>query len=380
MDDEELGAWLRLLETPGLGRRSVRALLAALGSPHAVLQARPAVLHELVGPQGAAQLAQPPEEEWVARWAQVREWRHAGSDRFVLSPGDSGYPQSLLDTPDPPMLLYAQGRLDWLNKPMLAIVGSRNATAQGVDNARQFARHLADHGWSVVSGLALGIDAAAHEGALQGAGGTVAVVGHGLDTVYPRRNAQLFEQIAECGLLLSEFAPGTPPLAQNFPQRNRIIAGMSAGTLVVEAALASGSLITARLAAESGREVFAIPGSIHSPLSRGCHALIRQGAKLVESAQDILEELGAASGRVAGPGARIDTARPGDPGRPEDISPHGPAGALLRALGGDPLSLDELGQRTGMSAAALGAQLLELEIEGQVARLPGGRFQRRHRG
>lgn len=280
--------------------------------------------------------------------------------------GDPDYPAALLETADPPLLLYAQGRVAQLQMPSLAIVGSRNPTRQGVDNARAFAEHLSHAGLTIVSGLALGIDAAAHEGALTGPSSTVAVVGTGLDQVYPKRNAKLAQRIVEEGLILGEYSLGTPPLPPNFPVRNRIIAGLTRGTLVVEAALQSGSLITARLAAEAGRDVYAIPGSIHSPLSRGCHALLKQGAKLVDTAQDILEDLhlGSAAAR----------ARPAQPSQPSTSDP------LLEALGYDPMGLEALVARTGWSAAQLSAKLLELELDGQVARLPGQLFQRVSQG
>jgi DNA processing protein len=262
----------------------------------------------------------------------------------------------------------------------LAMVGSRNPTAQGAENARQFARALRDAGFVIVSGLALGIDAAAHEGALEASGQTgspgtpptIAVVGTGLDRVYPRRNLDLARRIAAQGLLVSEYPLGTPPLAPNFPKRNRIISGLSQGTLVVEAALASGSLITARTAVEQGREVFAIPGSIHSPQSRGCHALIRQGAKLVESAQDVLEELRLPP--TAAPRGAPDNAPPGESGLANL-----PEGPLLTALGFDPMGIDALVARTGMDAATLQVELLTLELDGRVARLAGGLFQRLER-
>jgi DNA processing protein len=277
----------------------------------------------------------------------------------VVTLGDPLYPAMLLETADPPLLLYLQGRAELLAASSVAVVGSRNPTPQGLENARSFGRHLSQAGWCVVSGLALGIDGAAHEGALEGEGGTVAVVGTGLDRVYPKRHLGLAHRIAAQGLMLSEYALGTPPLAPLFPQRNRLIAGLSRGTLVVEAALQSGSLITARLAAECGRDVFAIPGSIHAPQSRGCHALIKQGAKLVDSAQDILEEL------------RSDAPRP--PAL-ADVPPS--ADPLLGALGYEPVTLDALVERTGMAPGALNVRLLELELEGQVARLPGQLFQR----
>jgi DNA processing protein len=280
----------------------------------------------------------------------------------LLVLGDPAYPPRLLQTADPPLLLYVQGRVAALSEPGVAVVGSRQPTAQGADNARAFAAALGERGLLVFSGLAQGIDGAAHEGALTAAAGTVAVVGTGLDRVYPPRHRDLAHRIAVQGALVSEYAPGTPPLAVNFPQRNRIIAGLALGTLVVEAGLPSGSLITARLAAEAGREVFSIPGSIHAPQSKGCHWLLKQGAKLVETAQDIVEEL-----RVHTP---AQATLPLD--EPEVADP------LLAALGQDPVTMDALIARTGWPTADLTARLFELELEGRVARLPGGLYQRRH--
>jgi DNA processing protein len=357
---DDLDAWLRLLRTPGIGRTSARRLLAACGSPQAVFDARPAALRELVGVEAASALNEaPPRHD--EQLAATHAWLGGEASRHVIVLGDAAYPAALLETADPPLLLYAQGRIDLLRAASIAVVGSRNPTAQGSDNARAFARHLSQAGLAVVSGLALGIDGAAHEGALAEAGSTIAVIGTGADRIYPARHRALAHRIAAVGLLLTEFEIGTPPLAENFPQRNRIIAGLARGTLVVEAALPSGSLSTARAAVEAGREVFAIPGSIHSPQSRGCHALIKQGAKLVESADDVTSEL---QWRAHGSPAKDTTA-------PVAESP------LLRALGHEPTTLDALGARTGMSAADLNAQLLELELDGRVARLPGGLFQRR---
>jgi DNA processing protein len=264
-----------------------------------------------------------------------------------------------LQTADPPLLLYAHGNLAALGQRSLAMVGSRHATAQGLENARAFAKALGDAGLLVVSGLALGIDGAAHDGALAAAAGTIAVVGTGLDRVYPRAHKTLAHRIAGHGALISEFAPGVPAIAANFPQRNRIIAGLSLGTLVVEAALQSGSLITARMALEAGREVFAVPGSIHAPQSKGCHALLKQGAKLVESAADILDEL---KQQAARPAAASAGSAPNDP--------------LIDALGFEPTTLDALQARTGWPTADLTARLLELELAGHVARLHGGLYQR----
>lgn len=368
--DDELAGWLRLLLTPGVGRDSARRLLAALGPPAAIFAAPAAALRSLGGEALAAALAKPP-PDWAAQCAAAAAWLAADATRRVLTLADAQYPATLLHTADPPLLLYAQGRIELLGaRDALAIVGSRSPTAQGRDNARAFAAHLSRAGWCIVSGLALGIDGAAHEGALEGSaeggGGTLAVLGTGVDRIYPARHAALARRIAQAGLLLSEYPLGTPPLRPNFPPRNRIIAGLTRGTLVVEAALQSGSLITARQAAEAGREVFAIPGSIHSPQSRGCHALIKQGAKLVECADDVLAELGAAPLAPPAPGP----AGAGDGGRRDP---------LLDALGYDPASLDALGARTGWPAAELAARLLELELAGHVQRLPGGLYQRRER-
>ena len=377
IDHDELAAWLRLVATPGVGRDTARRLLAQFGSPQDVLGTSTTARRPLAGEATAAALASEP-EGFADLLAATRSWlagRPAdGTDgRDVLALGDPRYPRALLETADPPTLLYVEGRIELLQADSIAIVGSRNPTAQGVENARAFANHLSRAGLVVVSGLALGIDGAAHEGALEGqaaggAGGTIAVVGTGLDLVYPARHRPLAHRIAAAGLLVSEFPIGTASRPENFPIRNRIIAGLARGTLVVEAALRSGSLITARLALEAGREVFAIPGSIHSPQARGCNALLKQGAKLVDSAADILEEFGAA--RPASAGA-VPATEAGRPGRADPV---------LAALGFDPVGLDALVARTGMGAAELSARLLELELAGRIARLPGQLFQRVERG
>lgn len=363
IDRHEIGAWLRLLETPGVGRESARRLLSAFGSPQAVFDAPATVRQELVSASQAAALRNPP-ESFEALLAATLAWLDAdvAEARAVISLGDEHYPKTLLDTADPPLLLYTQGRLNLLQARSMAVVGSRNPTAQGIDNARAFSAHLSNAGLTIVSGLALGVDAAAHAGGLEGTGSTIAVVGTGLDRVYPKRNLNLAHRIASGGLIVSEYPLGTPPLTANFPLRNRIIAGLAEGTLVIEAAVQSGSLITARMANEGGRDVFAVPGSIHSPLSRGCHALIKQGAKLVETAQDILEELQpAAVGRASA----------------QAMSPPREASEpLLNAIGFDPVTLDALVGRTGQSAAELSVRLLDLEFEGRIARLPGQLFQR----
>ena len=356
---EELDAWLRLLRTPGLGRDSARRLLAAFGSAPAVFDASPAARQTLLGPQLAAALGEPPEGH-DQQVSATQSWLAQDATRQVLTLGDADYPPQLLECADPPLLLFAQGRVELLRAPSIAVVGSRNPTPQGAENAKAFAGHLSRSGLTIVSGLALGIDGAAHQGALAGPGSTIAVMGTGADRIYPARHRSLAHRIAEQGLLLTEFPLGAPPLPEHFPMRNRIIAGLARATLVVEAALPSGSLSTARSAVEAGRDVFAIPGSIHSPQSRGCHALIKQGAKLVESADDILGELDWQR-RIEAPAAP-SSAR-GD--------------ALLDALGHDPATLDALSARTGLGTAELNARLLDLELDGAVARLPGGLYQRR---
>jgi DNA processing protein len=365
MDDDELDAWLSLAHRPGLTRVAVRRLLAAFGSPQRVLAATPAALRSVVGGRIDDDVLAAPDADHGLRVDAVRAWLAAGRERRIIALGDADYPAALLQAADPPLLLYAEGPQDALRAPALAIVGSRQATPQGRLNAHAFARDMARRGWAIVSGLASGIDAAAHEGALEGGGLTIAVVGTGLDQVYPAANRALAQRIAERGVVLSEFALGTPPLSSNFPQRNRIIATLARGTLVVEATLQSGSLITARLAVEAGRDVFAIPGSIHQPQSRGCHALLRQGAKLVETSADLLDELTPRAAPVAQAAPASD--EPADAAA-DDV--------VLRALGHDPTTLDALMARCGWPAAELSAHLLELELAGQVARLPGGLFQR----
>lgn len=383
MDRQELTAWLRLSLTPGVGNGSARKLLAAFGLPADIFAQTQNTLTTVVSAaQAAALVREPP--ECTALVAATWDWLQTEPESHrLLTLGDPLYPQSLLNIEDPPLLLYGKGMpqawmLNLLNTKStraMAVVGSRNPSPQGAANARQFSQTLAEAGLCIVSGLALGVDGAAHEGALagaiEGALATVAVVGTGLDRVYPAKHRELAHRIAQHGLLLSEYALGTSPLAANFPRRNRIISGLSIGTLVVEAALQSGSLITARLAAEQGRDVFAIPGSIHSTQSRGCHSLIKQGAKLVESAQDVLEELQSTSAWADH--SEEDLGRGAAP--PE---PHfdGDDSALVQALGFDPVALDGLQARTGLSTADLLAQLMTLELQGLVARLPGGLFQR----
>ena len=365
-DDASLKAWLALSMTSGLGGEGARRLLKEFGSPDAVFAASARSLKSVVKAEVAAEISRGIVDSLLS---PALAWLEDGNNR-VITLADGDYPQSLLNTADPPMLLYVKGRLDLLNRPALAIVGSRNATPQGINNAEAFAQTLSRAGLCIISGMAHGIDAAAHRGALRGQGGywggSVAVVGTGLDKIYPSANRDLAHLLAQQGALISEFPLGTPPLAANFPRRNRIISGMSAGCLVVEASLQSGSLITARLALEQGRDVFAIPGSIHAPQSKGCHALLKQGAKLVENAQDILEELGG----LISPAAR-DTAMQG-------TDTQGVNSALLGHLGFDPVDLDTLGKRSGLTIAELSAMLLVLELEGRISALPGGLYQRIH--
>lgn len=373
MDRFELAAWLRLLETPGIGLARARQLLAAFGSPEAVFEAPSAAWRELLGPKAAEALGQTP-DTLDALLDRTLAWLAEDSRHQLLCLSDADYPEPLLQTADPPLLLYLSGRRELLQANCLAVVGSRSPTPQGRDNAASFALGLSQAGYCVVSGLALGIDGAAHEAALQGPGSTLAVLGTGLDQLYPARHQALGRRIEAAGLLVSEYALGTPPLAPNFPRRNRIIAGASMGCLVVEAALRSGSLITARLASEAGREVFAIPGSIHSPLARGCHELIRQGAALVESPAEMLEALRPLTSKLANKSSPQPARPPQMKSAPE---PDGEPGLVLQALGHDPVTLDALIARGGWPAAQLNALLLELELEGLVARLPGQLFQRR---
>jgi DNA processing protein len=352
--DAELASWLTLSQIPGLGNESQRRLLQVFGSATAILATPAATLKQVVRPAIASAIGKVPNDDTLA---QVALWLEDPLNHIVTL-ADSDYPQALLNIPDPPLLLYVKGRLDLLNHSSLAVVGSRNASVQGIRNAEAFAQAVSEADLCVVSGMAHGIDTAAHMGGLRGRGCSIAVIGTGQDKVYPAANRQLAHQLAHEGTLVSEFPLGTPPLAHNFPRRNRIISGLSLGCLVVEASLQSGSLITARMALEQGREVFAIPGSIHMPQAKGCHALIKQGAKLVENPRDILDELGWLS-------ALGDTA--------SNISQAHP---VFDHLGFDPLDIDSLSQRSGLTIEALSAILLQLELDGQVATLAGGMYQR----
>lgn len=346
--------WLSLEAVPGLGPEAAGRLLDVFATPRGILGASFAQLAPVVGEplarsihQGVAADALKPGLDWLA-----------GAENHLITRDDPAYPAPLRDLPAAPAWLYVKGDPAWLTRPMLGIVGSRHATPQGLRDARAFAQALSEAGLTIVSGLALGVDAAAHDGGLAGLASSVAVVGTGLDRVYPARNKALAHRLAAEGAIVSEFPIGTPPKSGHFPRRNRIISGMSLGVLVVEAALESGSLITARLAMEQGREVFALPGSIHSALSKGCHRLIKQGAKLVESAADILEELGRVLPVPAAESA-LTTDTP-----------------LLQALSGPPLAPDQLAARLGLTVEEVSVKLLEAELEGSVAKLPGGLYQR----
>jgi DNA processing protein len=396
-DFDSLAMWLRLANTPGVGRHAAYRLLQHFQTPQAVfdaanlrLAAPPAYNDAAPPPEttlrrapaatqrrnpwpgfedgdeaaasamplAAARLLAGPMPARIRAMAEATLAWAAQDGNQLLMLGGPAYPPSLQHIADPPLLLYAKGDPGLLQRDAVAVVGARNATMQGKANAHRFARALSEAGVLVVSGLALGIDAAAHEGGLEGQGGTVAVIGTGIDRIYPRRNAALARRIAEEGCLLSEFPLSTQARAEHFPIRNRIIAGMTRATLVVEAAVRSGSLITAHAAASAGREVFVLPGSVLAPQSVGCHALIREGARLVATPEHLLEDLG-----LALPGAaplQLDEA----------------AGWLLAALGHDPVGADELATRLQLPPSDMQASLLALELAGVVERLPGGAFQR----
>ncbi|WP_394756226.1 DNA-processing protein DprA [Rhodoferax sp.] len=405
MERDELAAWLRLTLSSGIGNDSARKLLAAFGLPAAVFEQSPTALRQVVSERQATALRNEPPELaalLAQTWAWLQDTGVGSARRQIVVLGDANYPASLLNIEDPPLMLYLLGggefisnqavapihhgqtAINLIDNPLslclvnsLAVVGSRNPTPQGAANARQFSKALGLAGLTIVSGLALGVDGAAHEGALDSLTpgsdrlATVAVVGTGLDRVYPKRHLALAHRIAQNGLLISEYPLGTPPMPANFPRRNRLIAGLAQATLVVEAALKSGSLITARLSAEQGKDVFAIPGSIHSTQARGCHALIKQGAKLVESAQDVLEEMKINLGLPTALNLIADDACfTGTSGC------FGTQAALLDAIGFDPVGLDALQSRCGIDTAALQAQLMSLELDGLLVRLPGGLFQR----
>ncbi|MDP8567042.1 DNA-processing protein DprA [Methylophilus aquaticus] len=358
--------WIALSLVQGLGSATFCQLLLHLKTPEAILQAPYTALRELVSKEVAEAIQQAPENP---KLAITLEWL-ALPDNHLITLADSTYPKRLLDIDQPPPVLYAKGNLQVLNRPGLAIVGSRHATPQGEATAENFAESLCRAGFSVVSGLALGIDGAAHRGALKADGATIAVVGTGLDIVYPARHKALAHAIVQNGLILSEFALGTPSISYNFPRRNRIISGLSEGCLVVEANLDSGSLITARQATDQGREVFAVPGSIHSPVSKGCHALIKQGAKLVESTEDILSEI-----RLAVSPASAFSISPNGLLPERAILPD-EASTVLACMGFDPIFGEQIAARSGLTASQVSTMLTLLELEGVVANLANGQFQR----
>ncbi len=392
--------------TSGVGNQQARKLLTAFGLPQAIFTQPQLALRQVVS-AAMAQALQVIPENFEAQLKTTWDWLEAGAidpitgqnNRVFLTLADARYPTSLLNIEDPPLVLYLQGHVDLIArldaniakankaqphtpykhaKDAIAMVGSRNPTPQGLATAHAFAKAFTQAGLVVVSGLALGIDGAAHQGAMEGQqdnneGCTIAVIGTGLDRVYPSKHLALAHRIVQHGLMVSEFPLGTPPLPANFPKRNRLISALSLGTLVVEAAVKSGSLITARFASEQGKEVFAIPGSIHSTQSRGCHALLKQGAKLVESAQDVLEDLRLQlTPPLVPPSKLLKTETVGTENEIVVVEPDD----LVKSLGYDPVSLDALVARTGWDAATLQVRLMELELDGQVARLPGGLYQR----
>lgn len=377
LSTEMLSAWLRLSMTPGLGPIQAQRLLCHFPSPLALMQSTPQQLAACV-PQALHEGLQRAKSEGVTQIiTQALRWAEQ-DDQTILTPDHPQYPRLLQQMADAPMVLYAKGNLARLQRPALAVVGARNATADGLAHANDFGCALARRGWCVVSGLAHGVDAAAHRGALKaglGGGGTIAVLGTGADVVYPRQHTELLANILEQeGLVLSEFTLGTPARPQHFPRRNRIVAGLAHGVLVVEAALKSGSLLTARLAVEMDREVFAVPGSIHSPLSRGPHALIQQGAKLVETADDILNELKAYCVQVTSVAALSPSNAPDvDRAAQRAATPRSP---IWDAIGYDPITEDTLQQRTNMLPAILQCELLTLELNGDIERRPNGRIVR----
>jgi DNA processing protein len=381
--DAELRAWLALTLTPGLGPRRVNALLGAFGGPQAACDASTTALARAGLSEPMIDALRAPDRKAMdaaLAWAEHQ-------DATVLTLHDPRYPARLAEVPAAPPVLFVRGDPALLNEPQLAMVGSRNPTAGGVQTTQAFASHLAGLGLVITSGMASGIDSAAHLGALE-SGRTIAVLGTGPDRVYPAANRELARRIAADGALVSEFPPGVGPQPSHFPRRNLTISGLSLGTLVTEAAPRSGSLITARYAAEQGREVFAIPGSIHNPLARGCHALIRDGAKLIDSVDQLLEELapqlqdylGRAAAREAAPasqqrpGAAAGAPAPSSPGSAPDLDPE--YQRLLAGMGHDPVTLDELIERTGFSAQEVSSMILLLELQGHVSCLPGGRFGR----
>jgi len=358
----DIESWLSLNLIDGLGGESIRRLLLAFGNPAAILAAHITALERIVKKTTAHRIKQGPDRGNIIN---VLKWLEDPVNA-VITLADPDYPAQLLNIADPPPLLYFKGRRELLQQPALAVVGSRNATPQGLSNAEAFSEAASNAGLCIISGMALGIDTAAHHGGLRGSAASIAIVGTGLDIVYPAKNHPLAHKLAKEGALISEFPLGTPAIGRNFPRRNRIISGMTQGCLVVEAALQSGSLITARQALEQGREVMAIPGSIHSPLSKGCHALIKQGAKLVENTQDILDELSHLTLIDATPDRKKES----------PIEQSAENSLLLNHLGYDTVNIDTLCARSGLTAEVVSAMLLTLELDGQISSLPGGWYQR----
>jgi DNA processing protein len=375
MNDDDLRAWLWLLRAPGVSPALAVRLIEHYGDARAVLAAGSGNWRQLgLTREACMALAKPDTERVELDFA----WLDGADDRQLIIYTDLRYPQRLREIDGAPPALFCIGDVELLCQPQIGVVGSRNATAQGLDTAQSFAAALIGRGLVVTSGLALGIDGAAHRGALAAGGPTIAVCATGLDRVYPARHKELAHAIVARGLLVSEFSPGMPPLAENFPQRNRLISGLSLGILVVEAARESGSLITARLAAEQGREVFAIPGSIHNPMARGCHQLLRQGARLVETVDDIVEELAAVLGpalseALAGPISDVETSTkpPVEPEPARDLR------GIWQAVGDEPTTLDQLIERLQSSPEQLSEALLRLELEGWIASDSSGRIIRR---
>ena len=362
---EEKLLWVSLGRISGIGSQTYCQLLKAFGSPESIYATHPKQLRDIVSERIASEITRGHDVDTLE---QTRLWLSQDNNHLVTL-ADPEYPKSLLEIADPPPFLYTKGNLSLLNQPSIAIVGSRNASAQGEKNAEAFAADLCAYGLCIVSGLALGIDGAAHRGALRVNGATIAVVGTGLDIVYPAKHRDLAHQIAQNGLIISEFDLGTPSKPQNFPKRNRIISGLSLGCLVVEANLHSGSQITARLATEQGREVFAIPGSIHSPMSKGCHQLIKQGAKLVDCLQDIVEELNLSHTPQSHllSGTDINSAN-----QVENAA----GNIILTTMGYDPITLDHLVALSGLTVSEVSSMLMLLELEGKIASLTGGQYQK----
>lgn len=358
-ENAEAALWICLQQISGLGGKAICKLLGQFGSPENIFAASHQNLNKVVSEAVTNLIKQGPNLEAVEIGLQWLE----KDDNSLITLADAHYPQALLEIPDPPPILYAKGDLSCLSMPAIAMVGSRNASVQGEKNAEEFAYALSEQGFAIVSGMALGIDGAAHRGALKNKNGkTIAVVGTGLDIVYPAKHRELAHKIVEQGLVISEFAIGTPSRPQNFPRRNRIISGLSLGCLVVEANTQSGSLITAKCAAEQGREVFAIPGSIHSPMSKGCHELIKQGAKLVDCIKDITDELAPHLRHLINQSVEKSFTTE--------------TNALLNIMGFDPINMEALIALTNLTSEDLSATLQMLELENEVASLPGGRYQR----